>query len=598
MYLTNRANSRYLVFDIEANGLVPDTLWCMCVKELGSEQIIDLVGRAAMAEYINQQPVGTVWVGHNALSYDMPVLNRLAGTGLSPLDIVDTLVLSTLYNPRMPDGHSLRAYGERFGDAKIIHEDWTQFSQDMLLRCRQDVRLTEKVLTAIRAKMLKIGFSELSCELEHGIRHVVNQQEKKGFYMNAPLAQQFYAGLVVKMAEYEAEVLKAFPPELEVVMKYRYRTLKDGTDTHHYSRHKALYPLVDVHGDEYWCWNWVPLNLGSPKQRVKRLTALGYVPVNMTKGGQPQVDEDGINAFLEECEEDVKPAVRAMANWLVVNARVKMIGGWLDALDPKDQAIHGKIFTCGALSRRCTHSEPNTANIPSNEATYGPECRRVWTARPGRVLVGGDAKAVQMRMFAHYLGNVEVGMEYVNGDPHQRNADAANIPRKKVKNCFYAMIFGAQDPRLGTTGIGGKGTKKDGARIRKALYASTPGLEDLFAVALGAYNAGDGWLECIDGGYVRCPSPHAALNYWIQSGEAILMKWTAIKVFWKIKETGLDAHQVGFIHDELQWDCHPRDAQKVGEIFLEAIAEAGKQLGFIIPMEGSFAIGRTWEETH
>ena len=201
-------------------------------------------------------------------------------------------------------------------------------------------------------------------------------------------------------------------------------------------------------------------------------------------------------------------------------------------------------------------------------------------------------------MFAHRLGNVEVGMQYVEGDPHQRNADAAGIARKKVKNCFYAMIFGAQDAKLGKTGIGGSGTPVQGAAIRRALYQTTPGLEALFEAAEASYNENNGWMQLMDGGWVRCPSPHAALNYWIQGDEAVLMKLTVIWVQMEIARRGLDAFQVGFIHDEVQYDCAPEAAEAVAAIFKEAIAAAGKRLNFIIPMAGDSKIGPTWAETH
>jgi len=106
-------------------------------------------------------------------------------------------------------------------------------------------------------------------------------------------------------------------------------------------------------------------------------------------------------------------------------------------------------------------------------------------------------------------------------------------------------------------------------------------------------------MQCIDGGWVRCPSPHAALNYWIQSAEAILMKLTAIYVYRAIKKWHLDAFQVGFIHDELQYDCKDwRTALLVGKAFRCAIARAGRELKFIIPMEGDCKHGFSWADTH
>lgn len=77
------------------------------------------------------------------------------------------------------------------------------------------------------------------------------------------------------------------------------------------------------------------------------------------------------------------------------------------------------------------------------------------------------------------------------------------------------------------------------------------------------------------------------------------MKLTAIYVYRAIKKWHLDAFQVGFIHDELQYDCKDwRTALLVGKAFRCAIARAGRELKFIIPMEGDCKHGFSWADTH
>jgi DNA polymerase-1 len=608
MYLKRKADSRYIVLDVEANGLKPTKLWCLVWAEIGQPGYHQLVGQDAITKFwADVVAEGTIVIGHNAISYDVPVLNRLTGHTCPSSRVVDTQVLGFLYAPKLAGGHSLAAWGERFGIEKVGTdiEQWDVYEPIMLLRCVSDVKITERLYHSLYQKMGERGYSELSCQIEHMVREAVDEQEDHGFYFDLDKAFELYGNLNGLVVEYEKEVYKLFPPELRRVKTCVYKLKKDGTEGKGLTANRAGYPKVVVREQdgEYDCYDYVPFNLGSPAQRVSRLTDIGYVAINFTKktkkggGGNPQVDEDGLNAFLEECSEDVKPAVEALTKWLVASSRWGMVTTWLKSV-AADGAIHGTVWTCGAGSRRCTHTGPNTANIPGGEAPYGHECRALWRARPGRVLVGCDAKAIQMRMFAHRLGNLDVGMQYVEGDPHQRNADAALIPRKKVKNCFYAMIFGAQDMKLGKTAHGGSGTAAQGSFIRTALYQTTPGLEDLFAAAEASYNNNNGWMQLIDGGWVRCPSPHAALNYWIQGDEAVLMKMTVIRVRNMIRKEKLDAFQVGFIHDEVQYDCAPECAARVAEIFKEAIAFCGAYLKFIVPMAGDSKEGPTWAETH
>ena len=124
----------------------------------------------------------------------------------------------------------------------------------------------------------------------------------------------------------------------------------------------------------------------------------------------------------------------------------------------------------------------------------------------------------------------------------------------------------------------------------------TPGLEEL--VRTVEQEQVRGFIKTLDGGYVRCPSPHAALNYKLQSGGSIAMKLVAINLVNAIMEAGLDAFQVGNIHDELQYDCDPTQAEDVGKLALEVFLSSGRELNLRVPLEGDYKVGISWSETH
>ena len=54
------------------------------------------------------------YIMHNGLSFDAPVLNRLLGTNIKPSQVLDTLILSQLFNPMREGGNGLKAWGDRF----------------------------------------------------------------------------------------------------------------------------------------------------------------------------------------------------------------------------------------------------------------------------------------------------------------------------------------------------------------------------------------------------------------------------------------------------------------------------------------------------
>ena len=138
----------------------------------------------------------------------------------------------------------------------------------------------------------------------------------------------------------------------------------------------------------------------------------------------------------------------------------------------------------------------------------------------------------------------------------------------------------------------------EGARLRNGLFGTTPGLERLVEDVKDEYRSNGGWLKTIDGGYVRCNSPHAAINYKFQSAGGLVMKQTSIFLDKHLREEGLDCLKVGDIHDEGQIDSKPSDAERCGTLAVQSIKEAGEELNFNLPLTGNFKIGENWAMTH
>ena len=593
-YLTHKDLSKYWIFDIEADGLYPSRIWCAAAKNCGTKEVVRLRGHDEVKRFVDSILLaGCYCVGHNILVYDGFNCNRLLNTRILVSRCVDTLVLSYLYNPVLEGGHSLSAWGPRVKCLKGEWSDFSKFSEEMLDYCVQDVEVTYRVFLALTKKMRELGFSERSCQLEHEIAPIIARQQRNGFAFDLERGRQLLDSLRAEQRLLGDTISKLFPPELVECGTYRFRVRKDGDAFASYTRHRDRFPQITRAGDTYTVWDWSAFNIASPAQRLKRLITLGFHPTKFTKKGNPQVDEDTLVQFAKEIGE---PGVQAIADWLVAFGRGNMIETWLKFVG-EDGRIHGRVFSCGAGTRRMTHREPNTANIPTNEAKYGRECRELWRASEGRVLVGYDAASAQMRMFGHYLGNPEVVDIYTGkkGDPHQRNADLAGVTRGGAKASFYALIFGAQDKKLGAINKGGADV---GARVRAAIYESTPGLEECTKNAMEEYRQNNGRLVCVDGGLVLCPSPHAALCYKVQSAEGVMMKTASVILDRDLRREGIEHWKVGDIHDEGQHETSPKDAQRLGELAVRSIRRAGEELNFSVPMDGGFKVGASWADTH
>ena len=85
------------------------------------------------------------FVGHNILSFDAPILNKLWNFAIPVNKIRDTLVLSQLFNPDREGKHSLSALAPLVGMKKIDFDDFSEFSEEMLTYCKMDVEITGKL---------------------------------------------------------------------------------------------------------------------------------------------------------------------------------------------------------------------------------------------------------------------------------------------------------------------------------------------------------------------------------------------------------------------------------------------------------------------
>ncbi len=597
---------KYYYIDVEADSLWPSKLWVMCASRMDQSEVHSFVGHDAIRSFFDGLAGQEVYyVGHNAISYDAIHTARLAGGRANLSNTVDSLVLGYLYDPNLPGGHSLEAWGIRLQDPKGDFNDWSKYSPEMDKYCQQDVKLGKRVIKALWQRMRRLGYSEKACEIEHKIRGVLDQQQHNGWRFDIPGAQALVSKLRSEQSDLEAGIFELFPPRLEVAGTYKRRTTKSGEDFASYRRHLEDYPELRDNGDgTYSTLEWSEFNIGSPKQRTERLLELGYQPTNYTPKGSPKVDEESLVQFAELSGHQ---AVQAVADWLVLQGRATMVEGWLNVVDYDDSCIHGRVFTCGASTRRMIHRNPNTANIPKAKAKvkYGKECRQLWIARPGRMITGFDASGLELRMFAEYLKDPKAIELYTTGDPHMANTRALELPDEyrdlTVKNTLYALLYGAGDPKLGKTAnpsIDGREASAYGKWVRERLMKSIPGLDKLTDSIQQEFKQTGGLLRTIDGGFVRCPAQNAALNYKLQSGGAILMKLAGIYHIELIIEHGLDGFHVGNVHDEIQSDVAQADAKMVGELGVQAIKQAGEALNCVTPFTGEYKIGLNWAQTH
>lgn len=545
-----------IVLDIETN-LEHDKIWCVVCRDIDKDVVSTFVKPNNLQSYLDS---ADKIVAHNGIFFDFPVLKRVWGITVKKSQVVDTLVLSRLYNPSLEDGHSLESWGKRLGYPKTEFNDFSQFSQEMLDYCIQDTLVTKQLYLHLEREM-KDDFSEKSKELEHQVAIIIAEQERNGFKLDERGAQELLCELKTKLEAHTVALQSIFPAKVE-----SNRISKLGK------------PLKDI---------VTPFNPGSRKQIAERLIEKGWKPKKHTEKGSVIVDETTLEGI------DI-PEAKAIAEYLMLQKRIAQIESWIEAVQ-SDGRVHGKVITNGAVTGRMTHHSPNMAQVPNSGAVYGPECRNLWTVEKGNRLVGIDASGLELRMLAHYMNDNDYTNEVVSGDIHTANQKAAGLQtRNQAKTFIYAFLYGAGPAKIGTI-VGG--SAKEGQKLIDSFLKNTPKLKALREKVSRIFNE-KAWLPGLDGRKLLVRSEHSALNTLLQGAGAIVMKQAVVLLSNRLKKEKIEHKFCANVHDEWQIETKAETADLVGQYGVWAIEEAGKLLKMRCPLTGEYRTGLTWKDTH
>jgi DNA polymerase-1 len=652
---------KIVVSDIETNGLEDSSkLWLCGGKDLSTGEVYKFENchedPLAKAEAIAWYESADLIVGHNFIQFDAPMLNKLLKPRLiDPKKVIDTLIVSRLvdYDIATPKGakypHSLQAWGIRLNKHKGDFHEFDKFSDEMVEYWYGDIEVTHNLYEHFSAIIWDGSWSK-SLRAEHDVQIELVRTQYYGFYFDKTKAEFLLSSVKEKMSTLEEQFQVDFPPKLTEVNRIKYRLKKDGAEMATVSKAKEKFALTNVEGEDLVCSDWIEFKPGSPKDRIDALWNAGWSPVDKTKTainfarkkvGEPYgksveamdqefydqkkkhlekygftVSEDNLNTLPE----DAPTGAKALAQWLTLEGRRSSLVEWIGQCRD-DSRVHGRINSIGAWTGRCSHKEPNTANISSPfhgsaktaveevKRQYDVHLRACWTVPSGSWLVGTDADGIQLRVLADYLWRMFDEDQYAKAimegkkenetDIHNVNKNALGVPngtRDMAKTFIYAWLLGAgvaKTAQILRVGM------KEAQDARTRFEMSIGGLFELknrYIKEVGE----NGWFKGYDGRKVKVPSTHKALAGILQNGEACLMKHTLLRWHDVARKEGIRFKMVGFIHDEYQVEVigTEEEAKRLGQIQADCMLETGQELGFKIPTPGSFDVGKNWSDTH
>lgn len=249
-----------LVLDIESSDLLanmldyssfpyklkPDArLWCVVIRNVYTDEIVACEKENITKEWMRENLKGCTYLaGHNVIKFDFltlklfGVLDYEVGYLNKPdlvfgeeTKIVDTLILSRLFNPDRHLGHSLHSWGERFqNNSKTDFRqlcinrgyidknspkgaEFKQYCPEMLQYCIQDTSVNRDTFFALIEEMGEYKGWNQAIKMENKLADLAIRRESLGFWFDKDLAIKCVEDLTVKMEELQNKVNPILPPK-------------------------------------------------------------------------------------------------------------------------------------------------------------------------------------------------------------------------------------------------------------------------------------------------------------------------------------------------------------------------------------------------
>tara|TARA_R100000808_G_scaffold6841_2_gene20161 strand:- start:835 stop:2577 length:1743 start_codon:yes stop_codon:yes gene_type:complete len=576
-------------FDIETDGLLNDVtkIWCIVLKDIDTNEVFKY-GPANVRDGVIKMQGAELLIGHNIIAFDLPVIQKIYKYSQMNNKVFDTLVATRLvwadikdkdfrnvnkgFPTKLIGRHSLKAWGVRLGNYKQnIETDWSEFTDEMLEYCVQDVEVTH----TLYKKIIEKNYSKQSLDLEHSLQKICVKMMHNGIGFDLDKAKDLYAKLCQERNNLEQELQIQFPPwEVKTPFIPKVNNAKRGY----------------VKGVPFTKTKQIVFNAGSRDHIVDRLKVVkNWKPKDFTPDGKAKMDEEILNSLPY-------PEAKLLSKYFVIQKRIGMLAegaqAWLK--QEKNKRIYGSINTNGAVTGRATHSNPNIAQVPAVYVPYGKECRELFCSPKDKVLVGVDVSGLELRMLAHYMAKYDNG-EYadivVNGDIHTHNQKAAGLETRDLSKRFiYSFLYGAGATKIGNV-IGGN--MRDGAKLKKKFLEQMPALNMLIQNVQD--KAERGYLIGLDKRKIVVRAAFSALNTLLQGGGAIVCKQWIHELNTIFNS---NTKLVAWVHDEIIIETTKEHADEVANKAIDAIRKAGQSLQLRVELTGDARVGANWSEIH
>lgn len=151
-----------LIFDIEADGLLPEAtrIHCMSTKDIDTQQVLTYTTDVGIVAALEN---AELLIGFNITGYDLPLVYKIYNLVVpDPVErVFDLWEASLILNPNRQN--SVEAWASRLGmDGKVDIQDWVNLPiEEYIKRCEQDVEIEYRIYLAILRELGVNDYKEI-----------------------------------------------------------------------------------------------------------------------------------------------------------------------------------------------------------------------------------------------------------------------------------------------------------------------------------------------------------------------------------------------------------------------------------------------------
>ncbi len=351
-----------------------------------------------------------------------------------------------------------------------------------------------------------------------------------------------------------------------------------------------------------------PFNINSPKQ-------LGEILFDELCLPAPKKTKTGYSTSAEVLEK-LAPRHPSIVDMLEYRQVTKLKSTYVDGLlkvADESGRVHTTFKQTGTATGRLSSAEPNLQNIPIR-TELGREMRKFFIPNAeGRVLIDADYSQIELRLLSDIAGDSAMREAFIAGfDIHTDTAsrvfgvrkDAVTVDlRKKAKAINFGIMYGMGEHSLSEDLDISYGEAR--AYIESYLQSYPDIRRYLDEIVVKAYE--DGYVTTKLGRRRHIPElaesnkmrkkfgERVAMNSPIQGTAADIIKIAMIRVHKRLSESGLDAHMILQVHDELIIESSRADAEAALRLLCEEMEGA---VSLSVPLDVEASIGENWFEAH